>query len=711
MANQNELKIIITAQNLAQKQILSATKSIKKLGDQAVKSSKQAAKALAGIGIAAATGVGIAVKEFATFEKQMSNVKAITGAAGEEFEDLTELAKKMGRETAFTAKEAGDAMQFLGMAGFETNEIMDSLQGTMDLAAASGLSLGESADIMSNVLSGFGAEAKDANKFVDVLAKTITTSNTNMVELGEAMKFLAPTAATLGVSLEETSATIGLLANAGLKGGVATRQLAGSLARLAKATPKMRGAMKNANLELFNAEGNFVGLIDTVKQMEEGMADFTQEQKLATIATVFGTGSVKQMSILLAAGSEELERYTRVLEGAEGTARKMAETQLDNLAGSFTLMKSALSGFLIDVGAKFSPFLKEAIGRFTDFILAITEGMPNLDEIGKWFSENVDTIKMVGGAIVGVLTPAIVAATVAFSSFLLTIAPWAALGALVALKFDEISEAVSAAIGWLKENEEVAIGLASAITVLLMPALISIATAIYSNIIPAIVAMGVAAAPWLLAGAIVGGLVAGILLIINNWDLLKKKAAELWEAIKAIWTNGLDTITNAWLSAWGAMKSGLSTVWQGILGIIESSINVAIRGINKLINAMNTISPKQISVIGTAALTEATKVQNKAALGSALSTATGANIAFSNGGIVPKYFANGGMARGTDTVPAMLTPGEVVLNAAQQNQLARNLQGNTVNITVNANINDQSDANFLIEELKRQMELQSQASI
>lgn len=358
----SELKVVISAKDEASAKIKRTSATFDKLKMIGV-------GAMAGI----AAGAAATVKEFATFEKGMSEVKAITGATGKDFDALTDLAKEMGATTAFTAKEASDAMKFLGMAGFTTEDIIQSLQGTMNLAAAAAVDLGTSADIASNVLTGFQLDASQADRVVDVLAKTITTSNTDLMQLGEAMKFFAPTAAAFGVTVEEASAVVGLLGNAGIQGSLATRALGTALTRLSKPTARMKELQEELNLEFFNAEGQFIGLKGLVEELETGFDGLTDEQRQNAVATIFGAEAIQEINVLLAAGSQEVGRYTKELEESGGTAQKMADTQLDNLIGALTLFKSAVSGAAIELGAQLAPFLRTAIEALTNMFNVIQE--------------------------------------------------------------------------------------------------------------------------------------------------------------------------------------------------------------------------------------------------------------------------------------------------------------------------------------------------
>lgn len=540
MANKS-LQLILTMKDEASKQLQAFSKHL----DTSTASSKKLATGMMAV-TTAVSGLGLlAVKEFMVFEKQMSMVKAITGSTGNEFESLTVKAKQLGRTTAFTAKEAGDAMQFLGMAGFDTNEILQSIGPTLDLAAAGQIDLGMAADIATNILTGFRLEASEAGRVMDVMAKTATTSNTNIVEMGEAMKYLAPIAAELKIEVEEASAVVGLLANAGLKGSMATAVLTTSLQSLADPTDEMIGALKNANVQLWDSQGSFVGLIDLVKQFEIGMADMTDQQKLATLTQVFGVRAAKQFSILISNGSETLQEYTKQLQLANGEARRMAETQLDNLAGALTILKSAWSGLLIELGAGISHFFNfgEIINSLTSklswltetFQLLVTpaEKLPDLiknlglssEEAGEriqianqFISKMKDILPLIAAALAGMLLPALVSVTIAAGAFMLSLAPFAALG-------------VALYLIWQKWGDQ--------IISFLMPAIDNLREWFGSLMVRIEEAGGVV--NWLKE------IITGILPTINENSLVVQWLSEQWSKLYNIFIeNLLPTLLNLW---------------------------------------------------------------------------------------------------------------------------------------------------------------------
>jgi len=319
------------------------------------------AAGVAGVGAALTS----AIRTGADFTKEMSNVKALTGASGTAFENLNETARQLGASTAFSASQAAQGMGFLAQAGFKTHEIIEAMPATLNLAAAGGIELGQAADIASNVLSGFGLAARETERVANVMAKTASSANTNISEMGESMKFFAPTAKTLGINLEESSAAIGLLGNAGLKGSIATQALGTSLVRLTKPTQEMQEAMNKLKVDFFDAQGEFVGLGSMVGQLEGAFRGMTKEQQAANLSTLFGQEAFKNVAVLLDAGQQGIRDYTKELANARGEAQRMADTKLDNLAGDFTELKSALSEVSIKIFTKLAPALRSTVQFFT----------------------------------------------------------------------------------------------------------------------------------------------------------------------------------------------------------------------------------------------------------------------------------------------------------------------------------------------------------
>ena len=289
-----------------------------------------------------------AVMAASKFEKSMNKVRAITGATGSDFTKLNSQAKLLGKTTQFSASQAAEAMSFLGMAGFKTEEIISAMPATLNLAAAGAMDLGTAADIASNILSGFGADASELSNISDVLAKAMTSSNTNVEQLGNAMKMVAPVSKGFGISLEETTAAIGKLSDAGIQGESAGTGLRGILATLSEKAGEL-------GMNVFDASGN-------MRPLNEMLTEIANSgHSTAKIMDVFGKKAGPSMLALLDVGGEGLKNFTTQLENSGGTAKKIADTQMQGLSGQLVKLKSATEGLAISFGELIIPILMKLV--------------------------------------------------------------------------------------------------------------------------------------------------------------------------------------------------------------------------------------------------------------------------------------------------------------------------------------------------------------
>ncbi len=272
-------------------------------------------------------------------------------------------------------------MEYLALAGWKTKDIMSAMPGMLDLAAAGALDLGRAADITSDTMAAFKMKASEAGHAADVFAYAQANANTNVEQLGEGMKYLAPVANNMGWSLEGTSAAMMALANQGLKGSIAGQAFASSLGRLAKPTKAMQGVMKELNISFFDAHGQMKSMPDIVRELEKGTKGLTDKQRSAALTTLFGAEAYKHWSILLNTGSKDLKNMTKELENSDGTAKKMADTMMDNFAGAMKELRSKLEEAGIVISDKLTPAIRaiaEWVGRATDKFNKMDAGTQNL---------------------------------------------------------------------------------------------------------------------------------------------------------------------------------------------------------------------------------------------------------------------------------------------------------------------------------------------
>lgn len=316
---------------------------------------------IAGIGAAA-------VNASADFEAQMSKVKAISGAVGEEFDGLRNQAIQLGADTNFSASEAANGMEDLASAGFKTNEIMAAMPGVLDLAAAGAVSISDAASIAGSTLRGFGLEAEQVGHVGDVLAKLAGDTNAGIMDTGEAMKYIAPVSKALGISLEDTSAAIGMLSDAGIQGGQAGTVLRGALINLAKPTDASAALMKELGINAFDANGKMKPLNEVVANLKDSTANLTSEQKASAFATIFGKEAMSGMLTLVDQGPEKLSKLSETLKNCDGASKEMAGTMQDNLKGSIEAMKGSIETAAIKIGDVLSPMIKDCANWIADLV-------------------------------------------------------------------------------------------------------------------------------------------------------------------------------------------------------------------------------------------------------------------------------------------------------------------------------------------------------
>lgn len=370
-------------------------------------------KGFAAIGIGVAAGLGAATKAGMDFEAQMSKVEAISGASAEDMGLLTEKAKQMGIDTKFSATEAGQALEYMAMAGWKTEDMLNGIDGIMNLAAASGENLGQVSDIVTDALTAFGLEAKDSAHFADVLAKASNDSNTDVAMMGQTFKYVGSVAGAMKFSIEDTSVAIGLMANAGIKAEQAGTSLRAVFTRLAKPPKEAADAIKELGLQITETDGSFKSLGDIMVDMRSKFSQLTDVQKTQYAAMLGGQEAMSGLLAIINASDDDFNKLTKSINDADGSAKEMAETMNDNLKGQLTLLKSSLEGLGLAVYDGISAPMKEAVKASTESINGITESFQNgelqgaLTSVGNLFGGLVTAVTNIAAVALPPLTTAL----------------------------------------------------------------------------------------------------------------------------------------------------------------------------------------------------------------------------------------------------------------------------------------------------------------
>ena len=297
--------------------------------------SSYAKTAMAGVKTAIVTGsaaitamAGYSVKVGSDFEAAMSKVSAISGATGDDLQKLTEKAKEMGAKTKFSATESAQAFEYMAMAGWKTDDMLNGIEGIMNLAAASGEDLATTSDIVTDALTAMGLQASDSGHFADVLAAASSNSNTNVGMMGETFKYVAPVAGALGYNIEDLSQAIGLMANSGIKSTQAGTALRSILTRLAKPPKEAAAAMDKYDISMKNSDGSTKSLMEVMENMRDSLRGLPKDEKAAAAAALGGQEAMSSLLAIVNASDTDFKQLASSIKNADGASDHRSRTGL-----------------------------------------------------------------------------------------------------------------------------------------------------------------------------------------------------------------------------------------------------------------------------------------------------------------------------------------------------------------------------------------------
>jgi len=388
-------EIIETEEELRRLQQEAETTSSVLLGiNEAGKKLEKVGDTIAGAGRAvmpvsgAVAGLGaVAVKTSADFDSAMSQVAAVSGATGEDFDALRDKAREMGAKTKFSASEAADAMNYMAMAGWKTEDMLSGIEGIMNLAAASGEDLATTSDIVTDALTAFGLSAQDSGHFADLLAAASSNANTNVSMMGETFKYCAPIAGALGYTAEDTAEAIGLMANAGIKSSQAGTSLRTIMTKLQGDLELSGEALGDVTIQTANADGSMREFSDIIADCRGAFSKMTESEKAAAAETLVGKNAMSGFLALMNAAPGDIEKLESAIstcsdevDGYSGAAEKMAAVMQDNLNGQITILKSQLQELAISFGDALMPAVRKvvtAVQGFVDKLNGMSESQRN----------------------------------------------------------------------------------------------------------------------------------------------------------------------------------------------------------------------------------------------------------------------------------------------------------------------------------------------
>lgn len=351
------------------------------------------AATVAATAVAAVAAASISVG--ASFEAQMSTVQAISGASANDMEKLNDLAKELGASTKYTATEVGQAMEYMAMAGWKTNDMLDGMAGVLNLASASGEDLAITSDIVTDAMTAFGLGADQVEHFADVLAATATNSNTTVSMMGETFTYAASIAGAMGYSIEDVSVAIGLMANSGIKASQAGTALRKILTETTGGATTTSEALGEYVIQTQNADGSMRELGDTIADLRYAFSQMTDAEKAANAEAIAGKTGMSGLLAIVNASEADYQKLTSAIYDCQGAAEEMANIRIDNLSGDITIMKSALEGVGIQIYEDINEPLRAGVQWFTELIGKANTKLSDSGFIGNLASKTPTAVRKI----------------------------------------------------------------------------------------------------------------------------------------------------------------------------------------------------------------------------------------------------------------------------------------------------------------------------
>lgn len=562
------------------------------------------------------------------FEQGMANVSAISGATGAELTALSDKAKEMGATTKFSAIEAADAMGYMGMAGWNSSQMIDGIAGIMNLAAASGEELASVSDIVTDALTAFGLKASDSTQFADVLAVASSKSNTNVSLLGESFKNVAATAGAMGYSMQDTTTALGLMANAGIKGSDAGTSLRGVMTRLAKPTAEVKQAMTALGISAVNTDGSMKPLSALIPELQTAFSSLTDSEKGQYATMIAGKNALSGFLSIVNSSPDDFYSLSDAINNSEGAAQSMADTMNDTVSGKLTLLKSQFEGVKIAIfdalgSSQFKGVLQSmsdglgaltpsisgvtvAIGNglfyaiqgiynigmtvFTAVKTAVENNQPAIERLHTVFDNVKNSIINAfsgnGTALIQTLANVIIPTLCNSLSLVLNIASGViSVASTLSPVIAGIAGTVTAykiAVTAANVVEGIRNGLiafsavmtgtqAAAFAPLTTATIAQIAATSALNVVTGVFGaiMTFVTSPIGLVVIAIGAVIAIGVALYKHWDTVKQWAGNLWNGIKNIFNGIKNTISNAW----NGVKETASNVWGAVKDTVSEKLN------------------------------------------------------------------------------------------------------------------------------------------
>ena len=438
----------------------------------------------------------------------------------------------MGAETAFSASECAEALNYLALAGYDTEQMCNTLPTVLNLAAAGDIALADASDMVTDAMSALGMGVDEAETMVDQMAKTASTTNTSVAQLGEGILTIGATAKSIKGGTAELNTALGILANNGIKGAEGGTHLRNIILSLQNPTDKAAAQMEALGISVYDSEGNMRSMNDILGDLNKSMDGMTSAEKSNIIGTIFNKTDLSSVNALLANTGSTWDSLQKSITESGGAAQQMADTQLDNLQGQITILKSALEGLAISFGELLMPAIKQIVGwvqKFVDWLNGLSEGT----------KKTVVTIALLAAALGPVLI--VIGKVISAVGTIMTVVP----------KIAGVINTVKGAFAALN-------------------------TTMLAN-------------PIVLIIAAIAALVAAFIYLWNNCDGFRQFWIDLWENVKQVAITVWNAIKEFFSQVWEAIKTIFSTVFEVIKTLVTTYFNLYKTIIQTVFNVIKTV--------------------------------------------------------------------------------------------------------------------------
>ena len=533
-----------------------------------------------------AAGFAGVIKTTADFDSEMSKVQAISGASADDMKDLTDKAREMGKQTKYSATESGQAFEYMAMAGWKTEDMLNGIEGIMNLAAASGEELGTTSDIVTDALTAFNMEAGDAGRFADILAAAASNANTNVSMMGESFKYVAPVFGSMGYSAEDAAVALGLMANSGIKADMAGTSLRNMIQRMAKPTKESAAAMERLGIELADDEGNMYSFREIMDQMRSSFSEINMsaedyDKQLDELDAQLADGTIKQSEY-----DKELEELNKQAFGAEGAEKARAAAMLGGAR--------AMSGLLAIANASTEDYqkLQDAVDNSSQSFAKLADG--SVVPLNEALASGQEIIEQYNGsaeAMAGTMMDNLTGDITVLKSQIQELA--ISLGELLMPLLRDIVEKIQGVVDWLNSLDD---GTKETIlTVAAVAAAIGPLLIVIGNVVSAIgtitTAIGfllpILASPVGIVLAIIAAVAALAVAIYLNWDKIKAflaDAKEGWDKLVANIKQKIDDLKQKF----DLFKQAIGIVWNAIKEAVVGKVKEVFDKVKTTFSNMKT---------------------------------------------------------------------------------------------------------------------------